>query len=181
MILAPLFNTTYLYRSDVVDIYVLECQDGKIYVGKTTKGVERLKQHIKGRGAEWTKMHKPTRIIDYYTDAEGSDERKITDQMIRKHGANNVRGAGLTKRKMTRKEIANLNKKVGFTGNSAKKKTRKPPNKKAKTYTRKTKGKKAKPKKARCKAKTDYGLGPRCKLSAKPGSNYCRVHARYFR
>ena len=87
----------------------------------------------------------------------------------------------MTKRKMTRKEIANLNKKVGFTGNSAKKKTRKPPNKKAKTYTRKTKGKKAKPKKARCKAKTDYGLGPRCKLSAKPGSNYCRVHAPYFR
>ena len=26
----------------VVDIYVLECEEGNIYVGKTTKGIKRL-------------------------------------------------------------------------------------------------------------------------------------------
>ena len=89
----------------MVDIYVLECEDGNIYVGKTSKGIKRLKQHINGRGAEWTKMHKPKRVMEYYTNATDSDERKITDQMIKKHGAKKVRGAGLTKRKMSQKEL----------------------------------------------------------------------------
>ena len=109
----------------MVDIYVLECENGNVYVGKTTKGEKRLKQHIDGRGAEWTKMHKPKRVMQYYTNATDADERKVTDQMIKKYGAKKVRGAGLTKRKMTKKEIDNLNKKVGFTksSTSTKKKT----------------------------------------------------------
>jgi len=99
----------------MVDIYVLECENGNVYVGKTSKGEKRLKQHINGRGAEWTKMHKPKKVMQYYTNADDSDERKVTDQMIKKYGARKVRGAGLTKRKMTKGEIDNLNKKVGFT------------------------------------------------------------------
>ena len=71
----------------MVDIYVLECEDGNVYVGKTTKGEKRLKQHINGRGAEWTKMHKPKRVMQYYTNAKDADERKVTDQMIKKFGA----------------------------------------------------------------------------------------------
>ena len=109
----------------MVDIYVLECEDGNVYVGKTTKGEKRLKQHIDGRGAEWTKMHKPKRVMQYYTNANDADERKVTDQMIKKYGAKKVRGAGLTKRKMTKKEIDNLNKKVGFTKSKSSTSTRK--------------------------------------------------------
>jgi len=115
----------------MVDIYVLECEDGNVYVGKTTKGEKRLKQHIDGRGAEWTKMHKPKRVMQYYTNATDADERKVTDQMIKKYGAKKVRGAGLTKRKMTKKEIDNLNKKVGFTKSKSSTSTRK----KTTTYT----------------------------------------------
>ena len=85
----------------MVDIYVLECEDGNVYVGKTTKGEKRLKQHIAGRGAEWTKMHKPKRVMQYYTNATDADERKVTDQMIKKYGAKRVRGAGrLPRRRM---------------------------------------------------------------------------------
>ena len=109
----------------MVDIYVLECEDGNVYVGKTTKGEKRLKQHIDGRGAEWTKMHKPKQVMQYYTNATDADERKVTDQMIKKYGAKKVRGAGLTKRKMTKKEIDNLNKKVGFTKTKTQTRSRK--------------------------------------------------------
>lgn len=122
----------------MVDIYVLECEDGNVYVGKTTKGEKRLKQHIDGRGAEWTKMHKPKRVMQYYTNATDADERKVTDQMIKKYGAKKVRGAGLTKRKMTKKEIDNLNKKVGFTKSKSSTSTRKKTTttkKKTTTYT----------------------------------------------
>jgi len=122
----------------MVDIYVLECEDGNVYVGKTTKGIKRLKQHIKGRGAEWTKLHKPTKVMEYYTDAKDSDERKVTNQMIKKYGAKKVRGAGLTKRKMSKKEISNLNKKVGFTdtGNKKTRISKKKVSGKKKTTTR---------------------------------------------
>ena len=122
----------------MVDIYVLECEDGNVYVGKTTKGEKRLKQHIAGRGAEWTKMHKPKRVMQYYTNATDADERKVTDQMIKKYGAKKVRGAGLTKRKMTKKEVDNLNRKVGFTATKATNKSRKSTSgtkKKTGTYT----------------------------------------------
>ena len=119
----------------MVDIYVLECEDGNVYVGKTSKGEKRLKQHISGRGAEWTKLHKPKRVMQYYTNATDADERKVTDQMIKKYGAKKVRGAGLTKRKMSKKEIDNLNKKIGF---SPKKNSRTTTTKKASTTKKKT-------------------------------------------
>ena len=122
----------------MVDIYVLECEDGNIYVGKTTKSEKRLKQHINGRGAEWTKMHKPKRVMQYYTNAKDADERKVTEEMIKKYGAKKVRGAGLTKRKMTKKEIDNLNKKVGFTKTKSTRSTTKKSTttkKKTTTYT----------------------------------------------
>ena len=120
------------------DVYVLECEDGNYYVGKTSNGEKRLNQHIKGRGAEWTKMHKPKKIVQYYTGATDADERKVTDQMIKKYGARKVRGAGLTKRKMSKKEIDNLNKKIGFTGTKTKKSAaakKKTSTKKPTTYT----------------------------------------------
>ena len=132
----------------MVDIYVLECEDGNVYVGKTTKGEKRLKQHIDGRGAEWTKMHKPKQVMQYYTNATDADERKVTDQMIKKYGAKKVRGAGLTKRKMTKKEIDNLNKKVGFTKTKTQTKSRK------KSTTTKKRNSKAKAAKSSTKKKS---------------------------
>ena len=105
----------------MVDIYVLECEDGNVYVGKTTRGKKRLQEHIKGKGSEWTKLHKPKKVMAYYTNATDSDERKVTEQMIRKHGAKKVRGAHLTKRKMSKNEVDKLNKDLGF--NSTKKAT----------------------------------------------------------
>ena len=98
----------------MVDIYVLELEDGNVYVGKTNRGKARLEQHIKGRGAEWTKLHKPKRVMAYYQGAKDSDEQKVTNQMIRKFGANKVRGGSITKRKMTKSEIDKLNKDLGF-------------------------------------------------------------------
>ena len=112
----------------MVDIYVLECEGGKFYVGKTGDGERRLKQHISGQGAQWTKMHKPKRIVDYYKNAKDSDEKKVFESMVKKHGASKVRGAHFTKRRASRKEIRDLEKKVGLGGkkttrNTAKKKT----------------------------------------------------------
>ena len=87
----------------MVDVYVLECEGGRIYVGKTDNGERRLKQHITGQGAKWTKKYKPKRIIDYYRGMSDRDEKKITEKMIKKYGASKVRGGPYVKTKMTKK------------------------------------------------------------------------------
>ena len=81
----------------MVDVYVLECEGGNVYIGKTNRGKSRLVQHIKGRGAEWTKLHKPKRVIAYFENAKDSDEQKVTEQMIRKYGAKKLEAAILRK------------------------------------------------------------------------------------
>ena len=98
----------------MVDVYVLELEDGNVYVGKTNRGKARLEQHIKGKGAEWTKLHKPKRVLAYFQNAKDSDEQKVTNQMIRRFGAKKVRGGNITKRKMSKSEIDKLNEDLGF-------------------------------------------------------------------
>lgn len=46
-------------------VYVLECDNGSYYIGQTENLEKRWQEHISGRGAKWTKFHKPIRIIHY--------------------------------------------------------------------------------------------------------------------
>jgi len=45
--------------------YVIECEDGSFYVGQASDMMKRWEQHVSGQGANWTKSHKPIRIIHY--------------------------------------------------------------------------------------------------------------------
>ena len=137
----------------MVDIYVLECEGGKFYVGKTGDGERRLKQHISGQGAQWTKMHKPKRIVDYYKNAKDSDEKKVFESMVKKHGASKVRGAHFTKRRASRNEIRDLEKKVGLGG---KKTTRKTTKKNTSTTTKRDPKAKTVKSSTKKKAKTQW-------------------------
>ncbi len=44
-------------------IYILLCSDGSYYTGSTNDVEKRFKDHVEGRGARYTKSHKPVRII----------------------------------------------------------------------------------------------------------------------
>ena len=46
-------------------IYVIECEDKSYYIGQTSDIIARWEQHRSGMGADWTKTHKPIRIIHY--------------------------------------------------------------------------------------------------------------------
>jgi len=46
-------------------VYVIECQGGTYYIGQASDIVARWNQHLSGQGAEWTRTHKPIRIIHY--------------------------------------------------------------------------------------------------------------------
>lgn len=44
-------------------IYILLCGDGSFYTGSTNDVEKRFEDHVEGRGARYTKSHKPVRII----------------------------------------------------------------------------------------------------------------------
>jgi putative endonuclease len=43
-------------------VYILLCVDGSFYTGYTKNLAERTKQHENGKGAKYTKSHKPQKI-----------------------------------------------------------------------------------------------------------------------
>jgi putative endonuclease len=43
-------------------VYILLCSDGSFYTGYTKNVDERVRLHSCGKGARYTKMHKPKRV-----------------------------------------------------------------------------------------------------------------------
>lgn len=44
-------------------VYMILCEDGSYYTGHTKNVERRLKQHKKGLGARYTRMHKPKALV----------------------------------------------------------------------------------------------------------------------
>lgn len=44
-------------------LYLLRCQDGNLYAGITTDVERRFRQHLSGRGARYTRAHRPLCVV----------------------------------------------------------------------------------------------------------------------
>jgi putative endonuclease len=44
-------------------IYILECANGRLYTGITTDLAERFRKHSSGKGAMFTRLNRPVRMI----------------------------------------------------------------------------------------------------------------------
>ncbi|MGA2910283.1 MAG: GIY-YIG nuclease family protein [Candidatus Microgenomates bacterium] len=44
-------------------VYILSCSDGSFYTGITNNVAKRFKDHLSGRGAKYTKSHKPEKVV----------------------------------------------------------------------------------------------------------------------
>ena len=82
-----------------INIYVLELENNKFYVGQAKDVKARFEQHLKGKlGSDWTKLHKPLKLKKVYkTNFEDmsqaiSLENTITIEYMKKFGWENVRG-----------------------------------------------------------------------------------------
>lgn len=77
-------------------VYVLELEKGRVYVGKSGDVDRRLKQHMAGTGAEFTKLFRPTgRLLPRLGDLEGSGDGPERDETLRQmhvRGMDKVRG-----------------------------------------------------------------------------------------
>ena len=105
-----LLSKKYDYICLMVNIYVLELEQGKYYVGKTNHTFQRFNQHVTGDGAEWTKKYKVKDLFEFHKNRTDADENRITLQMMKKYGARNVRGGSWTKVDMSDNEIRRFEK-----------------------------------------------------------------------
>lgn len=92
-----------IFREKHYWLYVLKLEQGKYYIGITSKTPEaRLKEHLGGRKTWWTEKYKPLEIIDkkYLGDLDLAEaklyENRVTREYIKHYGISNVRGGDIT-------------------------------------------------------------------------------------
>jgi excinuclease UvrABC nuclease subunit len=93
-------------------IYILSLEQGKFYVGKTGNVPRRLNDHFKGRGAAWTKMFKPIKVMDILENQSLFTEDNITKQLMDKYGIGEVRGGSYCQIKLSKCDLYCLQKEL---------------------------------------------------------------------
>ena len=86
----------------MVYIYTIKLENGKYYIGKTTNPRFRLDKHFNLSGSQWTKLHKPVKVIEIKDNCDDYDEDKITKQYMNKYGIDNVRGGSYVQIELSR-------------------------------------------------------------------------------
>ena len=68
--------------------YIVECVDGTYYTGWTTDPERRVATHNKGRGAKYTKMRLPVRLIyvEEQPDRKSAMKREIAIKRMGRDG-----------------------------------------------------------------------------------------------
>lgn len=95
----------------MVHIYVLECEHGKIYVGKTSQPVQRIATHFGKAGSEWTKLYPPIAVIEQF-EGDDFDEDKTVKKYMSKHGIQNVRGGSYSQIRLDKVAVTLLQKEM---------------------------------------------------------------------
>lgn len=79
-------------------VYVLELEDGYYYVGIAFDVAKRFQEHLAEEGANFTRLHKPIRIVEQLCSGTCSQDkaRKLEDEKTLeyalKYGAEKVKG-----------------------------------------------------------------------------------------
>ena len=57
-------------------VYIVECSDGSLYTGWSLDVAARVKAHNAGRGARYTRLHRPVKLVYSETHATRSEALK---------------------------------------------------------------------------------------------------------
>ncbi len=63
--------------NDVWFVYLLECVNGRLYTGITPDLDERFRKHAAGKGAMFTRLNKPLRMIAAVPCADRSEASRL--------------------------------------------------------------------------------------------------------
>ena len=83
------------------NIYILRCEGGRYYVGKTDNVMNRYKQHLTGSGSAWTRKYKPLEIVKTIENASPYDEDRYVKEYMGIYGTQNVRGGSYVQMELT--------------------------------------------------------------------------------
>jgi len=62
-------------------MYILQCSDGHYYTGSTNDLERRIKEHLKGQGANFTSKHLPARLM-YYEEFARIEDAYFREKQI---------------------------------------------------------------------------------------------------
>lgn len=98
-----------LYNHKQFNLYILKLTNNKYYIGTTYKNVHlRIREHLKGIGAKWTKLYKPVNILETFKTFDKFDEDKYTKIYMNEFGIENVRGGSYSKINLEQYQIKAL-------------------------------------------------------------------------
>jgi len=100
------------------NIYILELENDKFYVGKTNDVGERYKEHLDGTGNIWTKNNKPKSIIETIENSSLYDLDEYVKEYMKKYGIDNVRGGSYNQIILNNDTIAYLYGELNICSNS---------------------------------------------------------------
>ncbi len=65
-------------------VYIVECADGSLYTGWALDVEQRVKVHNAGRGARYTRLHGPVRLVyaEEQPDRSRGDEARTGNQAL---------------------------------------------------------------------------------------------------
>lgn len=74
--------------------YIVECADGTYYTGWAVDPEKRVKVHNAGRGAKYTKMRLPVRLVyvEEQPDRKTAMKREIAIKRLRRDGKRKLAG-----------------------------------------------------------------------------------------
>ena len=97
-------------------IYILKLKDNCWYIGKTDQE-NRIQQHFKGNGSEWTKLHTPISVEKVIENCDEFDEDKYVKIYMIKYGIENVRGGTYSFRYLDTQTKIFLNRELNHAKN----------------------------------------------------------------
>ena len=76
--------------------YIVECSDGTYYTGWTTDPARRVAAHNKGRGAKYTKMRLPVKLVyvEEQPDRISALKRELAIKRLGRKGKEKLVGKG---------------------------------------------------------------------------------------
>lgn len=94
-------------------IYILELDDTKYYVGKSSKPMKRISDHLPSgstRGSGWTQMYKPVKILEIKEAYDPMEEDFTTLRYMNQKGIDNVRGGSFCELNLSPENLHTLEK-----------------------------------------------------------------------
>jgi hypothetical protein len=95
-----------------IKIYVLLCANNKYYIGRSLNVKRRIYQHFTGRGAVWTRIHRPIKLVEVREVNSPFFEDMVVKQYMHTHGIDNVRGGSYCRKELTQSERMLLQKEI---------------------------------------------------------------------